>query len=100
MARYAVLRPTSTGIEGFRLEYGILQAWVVVPSDVDATTLAAKLLAETTPRTGPEDRDVVLRWFGAQRPPACLVHLPDDPLAAADAIQDAASSLIYRLTQT
>ncbi len=93
VARYAVLRPTSTGIEGFRLEYGILQAWVVVPSDADATPLAAKLLAETTPRTGPEDRDVVLRWFGAQRPPACLVHLPDDPLAAADAIEDAVSAL-------
>jgi hypothetical protein len=99
VARYAVLRPASTGIEGFLLDRGILQSWVVVPFDVDPTDLAAKLLAETAPRTGPEDTDVLLRWFGAQRPPACLVHLPDDSLAATDAIQDAASALADRLAE-
>jgi hypothetical protein len=95
-----VLRPTtSNGIEGFLLNHGILQSWVVWLADEDAPDLAAKLLGETSPRTSPEDSDVVLRWFGAQRPPACLVHLPDDPLAAADAIEDAASALADRLAQ-
>ena len=99
VARYAVLRPTPDGIEGFLLDHGILQAWVVVPVDDAPTALAVKLLAKTAPRTGAEDRDVVLRWFGAQHPPACLVHLPDDPLAAADRLQDAALALADRLAQ-
>ena len=48
------------------------------------------------------DVDVVLRWFGAQRPPACLVHLPDeqDPLTAAEAIEAAVSGLVDWLAQT
>jgi len=33
-----------------------------------------------------ERSSAVLRWFGAQRPPARLVYLPPDALAAADAI--------------
>jgi hypothetical protein len=94
VARYAVLRPTPTGIEGFLLDAGILQTWVVVPFDEDPpTALTAKLLAKTAPRTGADDIDVVLHWFGAQRPPAYLVHLPDDPQAAADRLQDAALAL-------
>ena len=97
VARYAVLRPTSTGIEGFLLDQGILHSWVTVPFDDAPTDLAARLLAEAAPRTNPEDRDVVLRWFGAQRPPAGLIHLPDDPLAAADRLQDAARALGERL---
>ena len=36
----------------------------------------------------------MLRWLGAQRPPAQLVWIPDDPLLAADAIEDAASALL------
>jgi hypothetical protein len=101
VARYAVLRPTHSGIEGFVLDRGTLKAWVVVPLDADApAALVAKLLADAIPRTRPEDCDVVLRWFGAQRPPASLVHLSDDPQAAADRLQDAALALGDRLAQT
>jgi hypothetical protein len=92
-ARYAVVRPTPSDIEGFLLDHGILQSWATVAVDDAALELAPKLLAESSPRTQPEDLDVVLRWFGAQRPPACLVHLPDDPVLAADRIQDAALAL-------
>ena len=70
---------------------------MTVPFDDAPTDLAARLLAEAAPRTNPEDRDVVLRWFGAQRPPAGLIHLPDDPLAAADRLQAAALALGERL---
>jgi hypothetical protein len=93
LARYAVLRPTPSDIEGFLLDRGILQSWVTVAVDDAALELAPKLLAKASPRTHAEDVDVVLRWFGAQRPPACLVHLPDDPVVAADRIQDAALAL-------
>jgi hypothetical protein len=36
----------------------------------------------------------VLRWLGAQRPGTVLIRLPDDPLAAADAVEDAALALL------
>jgi hypothetical protein len=91
-ARYAVVRPSPAGIEGFLVDRGVLRASTVVASD-DFTRLAADLLAETQPRTGPHDVDVVLRWLGAQRPPARLVCLPDEPHAAADAIDAAASDV-------
>jgi DNA polymerase III epsilon subunit-like protein len=100
-ARYAVLRPTptATGIEGFLLDRGILQSWVTSAVENAPFDLAGQLLSETAPHTHPEDADVVLRWFGAQRPPACLVHLPDDPVATADRVQDAALALADRLAQ-
>jgi hypothetical protein len=91
-ASYAVVRPGPAGIEGFVLARGIFRAWSVVRDD-DLTRFAADLLATTEPRTGPDDIDVVLRWFGAQRPPARLVLLPPHPLDAADAIAAAALAL-------
>jgi hypothetical protein len=100
VARYAVLRPTSSGIEGFLLDHGILRSWVMESFEDAPTELAAKLLADAAPRTNPEDRDVVLRWFGAQRPPACLILVQDDPRAAADLLQDAALALGERLQDT
>jgi hypothetical protein len=93
VARYAVLRPTPAGIEAFLLDQGILQSWVVVAVEDAPIELADELLARTAPRTAAPDIDVVLRWFGAQRPPACLVHLPDDPLIAGDRLQDALLAL-------
>jgi DNA polymerase III epsilon subunit-like protein len=92
-ARYAVLRPTPAGTEGFLIDQGICQRWVPPRTDEEPSQFAAQLLADGAPRTLPEDRDVVLRWFGAQRPPARLVYLPEDPRGAAEAIEDAASSL-------
>jgi len=96
---YVVVRPGPAGIEGFLLDRGVFRAWSVV-SDDDATRFAADLLAATEPRTGPEDVDIVLRWFGAQRPPAVLVHVPTDQLKAADAIEAAALALLDRQVPT
>lgn len=93
LARYAVLRPGESGVEGFVVDRGILVGWVPPQIDDHPSQLAAALLGHASPRTDPEDVAVVLRWFGAQRPPARLVHLPDDPLAATEAIEDAASGL-------
>jgi hypothetical protein len=100
IARYAVLRPASTGIEGFVLDHGILRGWIPPRATDEADEIAAELLLSSAPRTQPEDVDVVLRWFGAQRPPTCLVMLPDDPQAAAEAIEHAVSGLRDRLSQT
>ena len=98
-ASYAVVRPGPSGIEGFLIDRGVCRAWSVLHDD-DVSQFAADLLAAAEPRTEPEDIDVVLRWFGAQRPPALLVHLPQDPLDAADAIEAAALALADRLVQT
>jgi DNA polymerase III epsilon subunit-like protein len=95
LARYAVVRPTPDGIEGFLLERAVLLAWTTL-DDHDAFTFARTLLAPGEPRTQPEDARVVLRWFGAQRPPAHLVCLPDDPQAAADLIEQAVLELVAR----
>ena len=97
-ASYAVVRPGLSGIEGFLIDHGVCRAWSMLHDD-DASQFAADLLAAAEPRTGPEDIDVVLRWFGAQRPPALLLHLPRDPLEAADAIEVAALALADRLVQ-
>jgi hypothetical protein len=93
VARYAVVRPGPNGIEGFLLDRGVLRAWTVLEHG-DTTRFAHELLAPGEPKTAAEDVDVVLRWFGVQRPPARLVCLPDEPQAAADAIEDATSGLL------
>jgi hypothetical protein len=87
-ARYAVLRPGPTGIEGFLIDHGIFLNSTVLGDDT--AEFVATLLADVQPRTTPDDVDVVLRWFGAQRHPARLVPLPADRQAAGDAIEDAA----------
>jgi hypothetical protein len=93
-ARYAVVRPGQTGIEGFVIERGVLRAWTVLDDDDDITRFATDLLAQVEPRTAAEDVDVVLHWLGAQRPPARLVSLPSESVAAADAIEDAVLRLL------
>jgi hypothetical protein len=92
-ARYAVVRPGPTGLEGFLLDRAILRTWTVLDQD-DAFAFVQRLLAPAEPRTTSDDVAVVLRWFGAQRPPARLVLLSDDNLAAADAIEDAVYALV------
>ena len=91
-ARYAVVRPGPNGIEGCVLDRGVLCAWTVLDDD-DAARFAHQLLAGGEPKTTPEDVDVVVRWFGAQRPPARLICLPDEPQAAAEAIEEAVSDV-------
>jgi hypothetical protein len=91
-ATFAVVRPGPAGIEGLVIDRGIFRAWSVVHDD-DVSQFAVELLAAAEPRTEPADSDVVLRWLGAQRPPARLVLLPDDALDAADAIELAALAL-------
>jgi DNA polymerase III epsilon subunit-like protein len=98
-ASYVVVRPGPSGIEGFLVDRGVFRAWSVLHDAADVSQFAADLLAAAELRTGPEDVDVVLRWFGAQRPPAILVHVPQDPLEAADAIEAAALALGDRLVQ-
>ena len=87
-ARYAVVRPSPSGLEGFLIEQAILRAWCALEDD-DVTRFAARLLEPHEARTTPEDRDVVLRWLGAQRPSSRLIAQPD-----ADAIEDAALVLL------
>ena len=62
----------------------------------DVIRFAAELLGPSEPRTGPDDTDVVLRWFGAQRPPTVLVHLPHDTFSARSAIEIAALGLLVQ----
>ena len=89
-ARYAVLRPDASGIEGFVIQLALFITWARLDDNEAASDFARRLLGPSEPRTTAEERDVVLRWFGAQRPPARLVLLPDDDeLAAVDVIQDA-----------
>jgi hypothetical protein len=90
-ARYAVLRQGPTGVEGFVIDHGIFISSTVLGDDT--AEFAATLLADAEPRTTQDDVDVVLRWFGAQRPPARLVPLPTDRQAATDVIEDATLAL-------
>lgn len=86
--RYAVVRPTPEhdGLEVFIVEAGILVGQArVPPADLP------RLLDDLSPATEPADRHVVLRWLGAQRPPARLVHLADDPLGR---LMDAVAELL------
>jgi hypothetical protein len=72
-ARFAVVRPAPEleAAEVFVLERGVLIAQGrVPPADVPS------LLASSAALTDEAERHVVLRWLGAQRPPARLVHLP------------------------
>ena len=92
-ARYAVVRPGERCIEGFLIDRAILRNWMTFTQD-DASAFARRLLAPVEARTTPDDVAVVLRWFGAQRPPARLAWLPeDDDVRAADAIEDAVYAL-------
>jgi DNA polymerase III epsilon subunit-like protein len=86
-ANYAVVRPAPGGAEVFVLRGAVLYGWGVVLSVDDDVR---PLLDRREPRTYPEDIPVVLRWFGAQRPPTRLVWLPEDD---ADAIEAAVVSL-------
>jgi hypothetical protein len=100
-ARYAVVRPGPTAIEGFLLDHAVCRAWTTFEDEVedeDVFAFARRLLAPAEPRTTHEDTNVVLRWFGAQRPPTRLVWLADEPLAAADAIETAVLELLGRET--
>jgi DNA polymerase III epsilon subunit-like protein len=90
--RYAVLRASRGSIEGFILDHAILRGFATLEDD-DAFGFASRLLAATEQRTAAEDADVVLRWFGAQRPPARLLVLSDDEAEAHDAIHTAVSGL-------
>jgi hypothetical protein len=100
-ARYAVLRPTPTGLEGLVISAGVLTGYATVADERDVPSYAAALLAATAARTSAEDLTVVLRWLGAQRPPTLLVYLPEgDPQAALDTLCDvAASALAARLAE-
>jgi len=93
-ARYAVLRPGPNGLEGFIVEGGICTGYELLDVLDEAAPFAQALLAQATPRTTADDVPVVLRWLGAQRPTARLVHLPSDTLLAAEAIEDAVLALL------
>jgi DNA polymerase III epsilon subunit-like protein len=93
LARYAVVRRGPTGVEGFLLDRAVLYGWARLEDD-DTFAFARGLLDASMARTEAEDADVVLRWFGAQRPPAHLVCLPDDALAATDVIVAAAAACL------
>jgi len=102
-ARYAVLRPFATSaqptcIEALVLDHGILVGSLTFdPNADDIDSASHRLLDAREPRTEPDDINVVLRWFGAQRPPARLVLLPDGPAEAANALAAAANDLWLEL---
>jgi DNA polymerase III epsilon subunit-like protein len=89
--RFAVVRPGPKGIELVVLDRAVLVGFTVL--DDNLASAAADVLCHPAPRTTSEDTHVVLHWLGAQRPPAHLLLLPDDPLAAGDLISDAAMAL-------
>ena len=97
VARYAVVRPGPMGVEGFLLDRAVLCGWSLLEQD-ETFAFARRLLESAGPRTGTDDVDVVLRWFGAQRSSARLIWLPDDALAAADAVEAGACALLARET--
>jgi DNA polymerase III epsilon subunit-like protein len=94
-ARYAVVRPSVSGVEGFLLDRSVLVQYISM-QDADVTRFAAELLTPGRPRTAEEDVAVVLRWLGAQRASARLLLVDD--LAARDAIEDAALALLLKLS--
>jgi DNA polymerase III epsilon subunit-like protein len=95
VARYAVLRPGNDGVEGFLLDRAVLCAWRTLDDELDSHAFARSLLQRGEPRTQPADARVVLRWFGALRPPARLVHLPDgDDQSATDRIENAVLDML------
>ena len=57
------------------------------------STSRASSSQPSEPRTESADIDVVLRWFGAQRPPARLVHLDDGTQIATERLAAAAMAL-------
>jgi hypothetical protein len=70
-------------------------AWATF-DERDAFAFAQRLLAPGESRTTPEDVNLVLRWFGTQRPPTRLIWLADDLASAADAIEIAVLELATR----
>jgi DNA polymerase III epsilon subunit-like protein len=94
LARYAVVRPGPSAVEGFLLDCAVLYGWTLLNDENDTLAFARRLLEATAPRTAAEDADVVLRWFGTQRAPARLICLPDDAQAATDAIEAAAAECL------
>jgi DNA polymerase III epsilon subunit-like protein len=91
-ARYCVVRPGPTGIEGFVLDHARLRGWAVL-DDGDVSRFVSGLLEPGEARTTADDIDVVLRWFGAQRLPARVLLLPDVEPAAAEVICAALAEL-------
>jgi len=92
-ARFAVVRPGPSGVEGFVIDHAVLRGFCTL-LDGDCEAFARDLLVQDEPRTTPDDTGVVLRWLGAQRPGARLICLPDDALAAADLVADAVATMV------
>ncbi|MBV9173440.1 MAG: hypothetical protein JOZ81_25530 [Chloroflexi bacterium] len=90
-ARYAVVRPCPSGVEGFLIDRGVLVQYTLMQED-DATRFAVELLTPGRPRTSDEDISVALRWLGGNRAPARLILVVDEQ-SARDAIEDAAFAL-------
>jgi DNA polymerase III epsilon subunit-like protein len=91
-ARFAVVRSTPFGVEALLIDRGLFAAYATDRED-DAAALAGALLSTQAPRSETSDAAVVVRWLGAQRPPALVVHLPDEPQAAREAIEDATEAV-------
>lgn len=79
-ARFGVLRPAVSGTETFIVDRAVLVCWGVFDDPADA------LVQPHQPRTTSAESEIVLRWLGAQRPPAHVVWLTDDDVAAQDAL--------------
>jgi hypothetical protein len=91
-SRYAVVRPGPHGLEVFVLDRAVLVRQAVLTPGDDRETACPRLLDTGEPRTGPDDRPVVLRWLGAQQPPARLIYLPEAGAAAETVLLDALRS--------
>lgn len=70
----AVIRPGGKGLEGFRLDAGLLTAHA--RAGLQEPHHLVEVLAEGgEPRTRPDDVELVLRWLGAQRRSARVISL-------------------------
>lgn len=66
VARFAVVRPEGASVACTVIRAGRLEAAVRLQPEDDEWAAAARLLAATTPASGEDEVDLVLRWLGAQ----------------------------------
>ena len=73
-----MVRPTADGVEACLLNGAVCVGYAQMDADDDVEGLTAAALIDGAPRTGPEERAVVLRWLATLSASARLVYLAPD----------------------